>query len=93
MKRAQTTMILALLVVTAAATAIAEQSFAVEPEDLTAVLDSTVSLPCRVANRAGELQWTKDDFALGVNRNLSYYGYTRYSMTGNDSNGKSSRVI
>lgn len=64
-----------------------EQSFAVEPEDRTAVLDSTISLPCRVDGLAGQLQWTKDDFALGTNRNLSYHGYPRYAMTGNDAKG------
>lgn len=51
-------------------------------------MDSTVSLPCRVDNLAGKLQWTKDDFALGTNRNLSYHGYPRYSMTGNDAIGE-----
>lgn len=66
----------------------AQQSFAVEPEDLSAVVDTTVSLPCRVADLAGQLQWTKDDFALGTNRNLSYHGYPRYAMTGSDGNGK-----
>lgn len=63
------------------------QSFAVEPEDLSAVVNTTVSLPCRVIDLAGQLQWTKDDFALGTNRNLSYHGYPRYAMTGNDANG------
>lgn len=65
-----------------------EQSFVVEPEDQSAVVDSTVSLPCIVAGLAGQLQWTKDDFALGTNRNLSYHGYPRYAMTGSDANGK-----
>jgi len=64
-----------------------EQSFVVEPEDQNAVVDSTVSLPCIVANLAGQLQWTKDDFALGTNRNLSYHGYPGYAMTGSDANG------
>uniref|UniRef100_A0A2H8TWA9 Irregular chiasm C-roughest protein n=1 Tax=Melanaphis sacchari TaxID=742174 RepID=A0A2H8TWA9_9HEMI len=65
-----------------------EQSFVVEPEDQSAVVDSTASLPCRVADLAGQLQWTKDDFALGTNRNLSYHGYPRYAMTGSDANGE-----
>lgn len=66
----------------------AEQSFVVEPNDRTAIVDGTVSLPCRVAGLAGQLQWTKDDFALGTNRNLSYHGYPRYTMTGGDATGK-----
>lgn len=65
-----------------------QQSFAVEPVDSSAVVDSTASLPCRVKNLAGQLQWTKDDFALGTNRNLSYHGYPRYAMTGSDENGE-----
>lgn len=67
----------------------AEQSFAVEPSDRTAVVDGTVSLPCRVAGLAGQLQWTKDDFALGTSRNLSNHGYPRYTMTGGDATGES----
>jgi len=70
-----------------------QQSFAVEPADMNAIVDSTASLPCRVNNLAGQLQWTKDDFALGTNRNLSYHGYPRYAMTGSDENGKKHRAI
>lgn len=66
----------------------AEQSFVVEPNDRSAVVNDNVSLPCRVADLAGQLQWTKDDFALGTNRNLSYHGYPRYTMTGSDATGK-----
>jgi len=80
-------MCVALVMASAGRASSNEQSFAVEPEDLNAVVDSTVSLPCRVADLAGQLQWTKDDFALGTNRNLSYHGYPRYAMTGSDANG------
>lgn len=77
----------ALLVASAGRASSTEQSFAVEPDDRSVVVDSTVSLPCRVDDLAGKLQWTKDDFALGTNRNLSYHGYPRYAMTGSDANG------
>lgn len=69
-----------------------DQSFVTEPEDETAIVDGVVTLPCRVADLAGQLQWTKDDFALGTNRNLSYHGYPRYAMTGSDENGKSTII-
>lgn len=61
------------------------QKFAIEPEDVTAVLGTTVQLPCRVVQRQGVLQWTKDDFGLGPHRNLS--AFERYSMTGTDEDG------
>lgn len=64
-----------------------EQKFAIEPQDQTAVVNSRVTLPCRVTNKLGTLQWTKDDFGLGTHRNLS--GFDRYSMIGSDEEGKS----
>nr|XP_029717674.1 irregular chiasm C-roughest protein-like isoform X1 [Aedes albopictus] len=56
-----------------------------EPQDQTAVVGSRVTLPCRVVNKSGQLQWTKDDFGLGTHRNLS--GFERYSMVGSDEEG------
>ncbi|XP_062540345.1 irregular chiasm C-roughest protein-like [Armigeres subalbatus] len=61
------------------------QYFAMEPQDQTAVVGSRVTLPCRVVNKSGQLQWTKDDFGLGTHRNLS--GFERYSMVGSDEEG------
>lgn len=69
----------------------AEQKFVIEPEDVTAVVGSTVVLPCRVVGRQGVLQWTKDDFGLGAHRNLS--AFDRYSMIGNDDDGDYSLKI
>ncbi|XP_028035173.1 irregular chiasm C-roughest protein-like [Bombyx mandarina] len=63
----------------------AEQKFAMEPQDQTAVIGSRVTLPCRVENKVGQLQWTKDDFGLGLHRELS--GYDRYKMIGSDEEG------
>lgn len=61
------------------------QRFAMEPQDQTAIVGSRVTLPCRVINKQGTLQWTKDDFGLGTHRNLS--GFERYSMVGSDEEG------
>ncbi|KAF2367109.1 Immunoglobulin-like domain [Trinorchestia longiramus] len=61
------------------------QRFATEPAPQTAVLGSTVVLPCRVMNKVGHLQWTKDGFGLGNERRL--YGFARYSMIGSDDEG------
>lgn len=66
--------------------AMKEQKFAMEPQDQTAVVGSRVTLPCRVIDKSGILQWTKDDFGLGTHRNLS--GFDRYSMIGSDEEGK-----
>ncbi|CAD7090949.1 unnamed protein product, partial [Hermetia illucens] len=61
------------------------QRFAMEPQDQTAIVGSRVTLPCRVVDKVGSLQWTKDDFGLGEHRNLS--GFDRYSMIGSDEEG------
>ena len=46
------------------------QKFMREPPDQTAAEGEHVTLPCRVENKVGNLQWTRDDFGLGLNRNL-----------------------
>lgn len=68
------------------AASLREQKFAMEPQDQTAVVGSRVTLPCRVIDKSGILQWTKDDFGLGTHRNLS--GFERYSMIGSDEEGR-----
>lgn len=67
------------------------QRFEREPEDQTAVVGETVVMACRVLNKAGVLQWTKDDFGLGSDRNLS--GFERYSMIGTEDEGTFSLQI
>ncbi|KAK7788833.1 hypothetical protein R5R35_012822 [Gryllus longicercus] len=62
-----------------------------EPQDQTAIVGSRVTLPCRVVNKTGALQWTKDDFGLGTHRNLS--GFERYRMIGSDEEGDFSLEI
>jgi len=62
------------------------QRFLREPLDQIASIGEHVTLPCRVVNKLGALQWTRDDFGLGTDRNLT--GYKRYKMTGSDEEGK-----
>lgn len=64
----------------------AEQAFLREPFDQIATVGEHVTLPCRVVNKRGVLQWTRDDFGLGTDRNLT--GYNRYKMSGSDEEGK-----
>ena len=45
-----------------------------------------VTLPCQVENKRGMLQWTRDGFGLGIERNLT--GFDRYHMVGSDEEGK-----
>lgn len=68
-----------------------EQSFAMEPQDQVAVVGSRVILPCRVLNKRGVLQWTKDDFGLGTRRHLP--AFERYTMIGSDEEGDFSLQI
>lgn len=57
------------------------QTFVTEPAGLKEVLEGeTILLECSVENKLGVLQWTKDDFGLGTDRELS--GFTRYRMVG-----------
>jgi len=67
------------------------QRFEREPEDQTAVVGETVVMACRVLNKSGVLQWTKDDFGLGSDRNLS--GFERYRMIGSEDEGTFSLQI
>lgn len=47
----------------------AAQRFRVTPSDLTIVEGSEAELRCEVSNLAGQVQWTKDGFALGKSIN------------------------
>ena len=62
------------------------QAFLREPSDQIAIVGEHVTLPCRVVNKRGVLQWTRDDFGLGTDRNLT--GFKRYRMSGSDEEGK-----
>ena len=57
-----------------------------EPFDQIATVGEHVTLPCRVVNKQGVLQWTRDDFGLGSERDL--IGFDRYAMTGSDEEGQ-----
>ena len=48
------------------------EKFATEPSHQSTVVGSTAVLPCRVINRPkpGMVQWTRDGFGLGTERNL-----------------------
>lgn len=74
-----------VILVTTLPIILADQKFVTEPEDISAVLGTHITLPCKVTSKQGVLQWTKDDFGLGTHRNLS--AFERYTMVGNDDDG------
>lgn len=78
-------LLLSLLFLTAAGSGL-RQRFANQPSPQTAVIGSTVVLPCRIINKVGQLQWTRDDFGLGNEREL--YAFKRYTMIGSDEEGE-----
>ena len=78
--------LLLLFSILASASASSSQSFLREPFDQIATVGEHVTLPCRVSDRRGVLQWTRDDFGLGSDRRLD--GFSRYTMTGSDDEGK-----
>ena len=59
-----------------------EQKFLSEPKDITVREGEDVTLLCVVKNKAGILQWTRDDFGLGTDKELT--GYSRYMMSGDE---------
>eukprot|EP00092_Neocalanus_flemingeri_P054105 GFUD01063708.1.p1 GENE.GFUD01063708.1~~GFUD01063708.1.p1 ORF type:complete len:409 (-),score=72.49 GFUD01063708.1:1225-2451(-) len=60
-----------------------QQFFTREPSDVAATQGGKVILPCKVENKGGVLQWTRDGFGLGQNRSLP--GFPRMAMVGRDS--------
>ena len=52
-----------------------QQEFLEQPENITVREGGEVRLDCVVNNKAGTLQWTRDDFGLGTSRELA--GYSR----------------
>ena len=81
----RTEIVVTLLILSPSVLLSLEQRFLREPPDQTASVGEHVTLPCRVENKMGNIQWTRDDFGLGLNRNLK--GFERYRMSGSDEEG------
>ncbi|CAI5456005.1 unnamed protein product [Caenorhabditis angaria] len=58
------------------------------PKDTLASIGDTVVLTCRVENQQGPVQWMKDDFGLGTERDKPLPGNKRYRMVGSSANGE-----
>ena len=83
--------LLVLSLTSAVASAATRQAFLREPFDQMATVGEHVTLPCRVSDRRGVLQWTRDDFGLGSDRMLD--GFSRYTMTGSDDEGRDFEIV
>ena len=55
-----------VLGLTCVVTGVPPQEFLREPNDQTAKVGDHVTLPCQVTNKKGMLQWTRDQFGLGM---------------------------
>lgn len=65
--------------------------FIEEPDDIHAQLGTSLTLNCVFSHTNGNVQWTKNHFGLGVDRELM--AYKRYSMVGDEKNGSYSLHI
>ena len=65
--------------------------FISEPDDTHAQLGTNLTLNCIISQTNGIVQWTKNHFGLGVDRDLA--AYKRYSMFGDENNGSYSLHI
>ncbi|XP_023299078.2 nephrin isoform X1 [Lucilia cuprina] len=77
--------LLAVILLTSAQSLSAVQKFRVTPHDLQILEGTDTLLRCEVANRAGQVQWTKDGFALGFSAVI--HGFPRYSVLVDAVNG------
>lgn len=71
--------------------AMSQQYFRRTPDNQTATVGDMVTLACSVINKSGVLQWTRDGFGLGTERNL--VGYERYRMSGSEEEGIKNKIM
>ncbi|CAJ0583085.1 unnamed protein product, partial [Mesorhabditis spiculigera] len=64
----------------------AQQRIVDGPIETSALVGGTVELRCKVENQKGAVQWTKNDFGLGIDRGLKFF--PRYSMVGKVAQGE-----
>ncbi|KAJ1367137.1 hypothetical protein KIN20_027991 [Parelaphostrongylus tenuis] len=64
----------------------AEQTIVEGPQETFVLLGQTAVLNCKVDNQKGAVQWMKNGFGLGVDRQLKFF--PRYSMIGSASKGE-----
>ncbi|KAH7687794.1 Protein SYG-1 a [Aphelenchoides avenae] len=75
-----------LIFLTTTGSVYAAQRITEGPSDTIVRPGGTARLTCRVENQKGELQWSKNEFGLGSDRDLKYYA--RYRMVGSVRHGE-----
>ncbi|ULT80670.1 hypothetical protein L3Y34_010907 [Caenorhabditis briggsae] len=65
-----------------------QQRIVEAPKDTLAAVGETAILTCRVEHQQGPVQWMKDDFGLGTDRDKPLPGNKRYRMVGSAANGE-----
>lgn len=72
-------------VVTLCSGQLQQQKFRTKPQDMTVLEGSETVLRCEVQNVGGQVQWTKDGFALGYSAVIP--GFPRFSVLGDRNHG------
>ena len=62
------------------------QRFSVQPQTVNVTRGSEVTLPCKIENRVGQVQWVKSGLTLGYDNDVT--GYPRYSIVGSQAEGE-----
>ncbi|GMR60948.1 hypothetical protein PMAYCL1PPCAC_31143, partial [Pristionchus mayeri] len=75
-----------LLLFAAFAAAAAEQEISEGPSDTSVHVGKAATLNCKVSGQKGAVQWMKNGFGLGTDRNLRFF--PRYSMVGSNAEGE-----
>lgn len=77
--------ILAVLLIVFQSGECQQQYFRVQPKDVKVQEGGEAILQCEISHLAGQVQWTKDGFALGFSREIP--GFPRYTMVGDFKSG------
>jgi len=62
------------------------QYYRVQPQDVSALIGSNITIPCVIATPHGDVQWTKDGLALGYDRQLP--AFPSWSIIGDENRGE-----
>ena len=60
------------------------RKYAKTPVDVTVDLGANIVLPCRTTEVEKHVQWTKNGFGMGFERDFRFWHHRRYRMIGND---------
>ncbi|CAF1262149.1 unnamed protein product [Adineta steineri] len=67
------------------------QFYRIQPNDVSALVGSNITIPCVIALPHGDVQWTKDGLALGYDRQLP--AFPTWSINGDENRGEFNFMI